>query len=134
MRFVNIGLREQERMLGDQCLNQLVLRFALIVLFGSALLHELGFAGALSKIGLPSSEIPLALLFFNVGVELGHLIFVFAVLAVTAPLRYGAGISRESAASLKTERVMVYIIGVLASRTCPPSQTTSTRRAAQSHP
>ena len=86
-----------------------------IVAFSFGLLHGLGFAGALLDIGLPPSEIPLALLFFNVGVELGQLIFVFAVLAVMALLRYGAGITRESAAFLKAERVMVYIIGILAS-------------------
>jgi hypothetical protein len=57
----------------------------------------------------------LALLFFNVGVELGQLIFVFAVLVVMALLRYGVGITRESAVFLGVERVIVYIIGVLAS-------------------
>ena len=67
-----------------------------IVAFSFGLLHGLGFAGALSEVGLPPSEIPLALLFFNVGVELGQLVFVFAVLAVMALLRYGAGITRES--------------------------------------
>jgi hydrogenase/urease accessory protein HupE len=47
------------------------------------LLHGFGFAGALSEIGLPQMDIPLALLFFNVGVEVGQLMFVAAVLAVT---------------------------------------------------
>jgi hydrogenase/urease accessory protein HupE len=46
------------------------------------LLHGFGFAGALTEIGLPQSDIPLALLFFNVGVEIGQLMFVAAVLAV----------------------------------------------------
>ena len=86
-----------------------------VVAFSFGLLHGLGFAGALSEIGLPPAEIPLALLFFNVGVEIGQLIFVFAVLAVLALLRYGAGIGRESTAFLRAERVAVYIIGVLAS-------------------
>ena len=53
-----------------------------LVAFGFGLLHGLGFAGALADIGLPQADIPLALLFFNVGVELGQLIFVGAVLAV----------------------------------------------------
>jgi len=44
------------------------------------LLHGLGFAGALSDIGLPQNEIPLALLTFNIGVELGQLIFIFFIL------------------------------------------------------
>ncbi len=83
--------------------------------FAFVLLHGLGFAGALADIGLPPAEIPLALLFFNIGVELGQLMFVFAVLAVLVLLRYGVGITRESTAFLKAERVMVYVIGVLAS-------------------
>lgn len=45
------------------------------------LLHGLGFAGALAEVGLPSGEIPLALLAFNVGIELGQLAFVAVVLA-----------------------------------------------------
>lgn len=50
-----------------------------IVAFIFGLLHGFGFAGALAEVGLPEQSIPLALLFFNVGVELGQLIFVFAV-------------------------------------------------------
>lgn len=53
-----------------------------LVAFGFGLLHGLGFAGALADVGLPQAEIPIALLFFNVGVELGQLIFVAVVLAV----------------------------------------------------
>lgn len=53
-----------------------------LVAFGFGLLHGLGFAGALADIGLPQAEIPLALLFFNVGVEVGQLIFVAIVLAL----------------------------------------------------
>jgi hypothetical protein len=44
------------------------------------LLHGFGFAGALSEVGLPSGEIPLALFAFNVGIELGQLAFVGLVL------------------------------------------------------
>ncbi len=51
-----------------------------VLAFGFGLLHGPGFAGALTAIGLPQSEIPVALLFFNVGVEIGQLIFVFAFL------------------------------------------------------
>jgi len=46
------------------------------------LLHGFGFAGALTEIGLPQTDIPLALLFFNVGVEVGQLMFVAGVLVV----------------------------------------------------
>jgi len=47
-----------------------------IIAFAFGLLHGLGFAGALGEVGLPQSAIPLALLFFNVGVEIGQLAFV----------------------------------------------------------
>lgn len=51
-----------------------------VVAFAFGLLHGLGFAGALSEIGLPPSEVPIALLFFNIGVEVGQLVFVAGVL------------------------------------------------------
>jgi hydrogenase/urease accessory protein HupE len=52
-----------------------------LVAFSFGLLHGFGFAGALTEVGLPQTEIPLALAFFNVGVELGQIIFVVVVLA-----------------------------------------------------
>ena len=53
-----------------------------LVAFTFGLLHGFGFAGALSQVGLPQNEIPLALLMFNVGVELGQLLFVVVMLAL----------------------------------------------------
>ena len=53
-----------------------------IVAFTFGLLHGFGFAGALSEVGLPAGHIPVALLFFNVGVEAGQLLFIAAVLAL----------------------------------------------------
>lgn len=58
-----------------------------LVALSFGLLHGFGFAGALSEIGLPQTEIPLALLFFNVGVEIGQLMFVAAVLVVQLFIR-----------------------------------------------
>jgi hypothetical protein len=58
-----------------------------VVAFAFGLLHGLGFAGALSQLGLPPREIPLALLFFNVGVEVGQLTFVAAFLVLAWALR-----------------------------------------------
>jgi hydrogenase/urease accessory protein HupE len=52
--------------------------WAMAALFG--LLHGFGFAGALVEVGLPAQEIPLALLFFNLGIEVGQLVFVAGVL------------------------------------------------------
>ncbi len=60
----------------------LAVRYPWVVAFGFGLLHGLGFAGALSAVGLPQKEIPLALLFFNVGVEIGQLMFVLLFLAL----------------------------------------------------
>ena len=55
-------------------------RYPWVVALSFGLLHGFGFAGALSEVGLPQTDIPLALLFFNVGVEVGQLMFVAAVL------------------------------------------------------
>ncbi len=57
-------------------------RWPWAIAFTFGLLHGFGFAGALSDIGLPEQAIPLALLFFNVGVELGQLLFIAGVVAV----------------------------------------------------
>jgi hydrogenase/urease accessory protein HupE len=46
------------------------------------LLHGFGFASALSDIGLPQTEIPAALLAFNVGVEIGQVVFVATILSI----------------------------------------------------
>jgi len=58
-----------------------------IVAFVFGLLHGFGFAGALNEIGLPEQSIPLALLLFNVGVEVGQLAFVGVLLLAYAILR-----------------------------------------------
>ena len=55
-----------------------------VVAFAFGLLHGFGFAGALSEVGLPAGHIPVALLFFNVGVEIGQLLFVAVVLGLAA--------------------------------------------------
>jgi hypothetical protein len=54
-------------------------RWPWIVAFSFGLLHGFGFAGALTEIGLPAQAVPLALLFFNVGVETGQLLFIAGV-------------------------------------------------------
>lgn len=57
-----------------------------VVAFSFGLLHGFGFAGALAEVGLPQTAIPVALLMFNVGVEVGQLLFVAAALALRALL------------------------------------------------
>ncbi len=58
-----------------------------VVAFAFGLLHGFGFASALTSAGLPSSDIPLALLCFNIGVELGQLAFVAFVLVLERAFR-----------------------------------------------
>lgn len=87
----------------------LTYRYPWIVAFAFGLLHGLGFAGALTEIGLPPPEIPVALLFFNVGVELGQLTFVFAILtAIKMVDVLGARIPRRA------ELGPAYLVGTLA--------------------
>jgi hypothetical protein len=56
----------------------------IVLLFG--LIHGLGFASALSELGVPENEIGLALLFFNVGVEIGQVLFIAALYALSRAL------------------------------------------------
>ena len=63
-------------------------RYPWVVAFTFGLLHGLGFAGALAEVGLPELSISIALLFFNIGVEIGQLMFIAAVLAVIAMGRW----------------------------------------------
>jgi len=62
-------------------------RWPWLVAFVFGLLHGFGFASALSDVGLPQNAIPVALLFFNLGVEAGQLLFIAAVLAVIGLVR-----------------------------------------------
>ena len=62
------------------------LQWPWVVAFCFGLLHGFGFAGALAQIGLPQRDLPLALFTFNVGVEIGQLMFVAAVLSLRALL------------------------------------------------
>jgi hydrogenase/urease accessory protein HupE len=64
----------------------LTVRMPWLIAFTFGLLHGFAFAGSLAQIGLPEHNIPLSLLLFNVGVELGQLLFVGAVLSVIALL------------------------------------------------
>ena len=81
-----------------------------LIAFIFGLLHGFGFAGALAEVGLPEQSIPQALLFFNVGVELGQLIFVFSVLAVAWVVKkmFTQNVLR------KGEIAIAYVIGSLA--------------------
>lgn len=62
-------------------------RYPWAVAFGFGLIHGLGFAGALSQIGIPQDEVPLALLMFNLGVETGQIAFVAVVALALGGIR-----------------------------------------------
>lgn len=82
-----------------------------LVAFTFGLLHGLGFASALAQIGLPRNNVPLALLFFNVGVEIGQVAFIAALIAILSIVRRFA-----QPAQLATIRLIsCYGIGGLAS-------------------
>jgi hydrogenase/urease accessory protein HupE len=63
------------------------IRHPWVVAFAFGLLHGFGFASGLTAMGLPKGEIPLALLLFNVGVEVGQLFFVFLILGLERSFR-----------------------------------------------
>jgi hypothetical protein len=97
----------------------LAARMPWVVAFVFGLLHGLGFAGALREVGLPEQAIPLALALFNVGVEVGQLLFVAAVFCAFWLLRLAR---RGSAASSRASTWRVadtlstpaaYLIGTL---------------------
>jgi hypothetical protein len=70
-------------------------RFPWVVAFTFGLLHGLGFASSLLAIGLPERHVPVALLFFNVGVELGQLgviVPLFVLRSLVPRLRGGQGV------------------------------------------
>jgi hydrogenase/urease accessory protein HupE len=84
-----------------------------IAAFAFGLLHGLGFAGALSEVGLPQSAIPAALFFFNIGVEIGQLLFIAAAFAVFVTARQAARRLRAPQPSWAW-RIPPYAIGSIA--------------------
>lgn len=65
----------------------LTVRYPWLAAFAFGLLHGFGFAGALTELSMPAREVPLALLCFNIGVEIGQILFVAVVLAIRHALR-----------------------------------------------
>jgi hydrogenase/urease accessory protein HupE len=96
----------------------LTVRLPWLIAFGFGLLHGFGFAGALAEVGLPKHAIPVALLFFNVGVEIGQLCFVAAVLSVIWLFRRAASLGLNPAIILRgvdqLDEGIAYGIGGLA--------------------
>ncbi len=88
-------------------------RWPWAISFTFGLLHGFGFAGALSEVGLPQKAIPAALLFFNLGVEFGQLIFIASIFML-------AMLGRRAVKSVKlpqlawASRMPPYAIGAVA--------------------
>ena len=80
---------------------------------GFGLLHGMGFAGALAATGLPQDNLPLALLFFNVGIEIGQLAFIFLVLAIWYTIRKPLAPWQD-----RLLPVPVYILGAFSAMWC----------------
>jgi hydrogenase/urease accessory protein HupE len=79
-----------------------------MVAFAFGLLHGFGFASALVELGLPQGDIPLALLAFNVGVELGQLAFIAVLLSAVHAVRQVIAIPRQAVVA------SAYAIGIVA--------------------
>lgn len=82
------------------------------------LLHGLGFAGALAEVGLPQGEIPLALLAFNLGIELGQLLLVATILAIAWLWQRVATQALRRADGLLSVLLPSYLIGSLGAYWC----------------
>lgn len=80
-------------------------------LFG--LLHGMGFAGALAETGLPASNVPLALLFFNIGIEIGQLAFIGVLIALGIMLSRLVTITQPG-----WRLVPIYLLGSLSAMWC----------------
>jgi hydrogenase/urease accessory protein HupE len=96
----------------------LAARWPWLVAFCFGLLHGFGFAGALAEVGLPHHAIPIALLFFNLGVEIGQLAFVATVLATSELFRRAIALRFEPASVQRTinrlDVTAAYAIGAVA--------------------
>ena len=96
----------------------LTARLPWLVAFSFGLLHGFGFAGALAEVGLPQHAIALALLFFNIGVEIGQLLFVTTVLSLISLSGYVASQVLQPALIQRTfdrfDVTAAYAIGIAA--------------------
>ena len=93
--------------------HSLTYRYPVVVSASFGLLHGFGFAAVLAEIGLPKSDLIAGLLFFNVGVEIGQLLFIAAMLLVLTLLN-----KIKNLPLLKLEKISSYIIGSIAMMWC----------------
>jgi hydrogenase/urease accessory protein HupE len=86
-------------------------RYPIAVSASFGLLHGFGFAAVLNEIGLPQKELATGLLFFNIGVEIGQIAFVLAVIALIKAL----SVIKLDVTRSAVEKPAAYIVGILAS-------------------
>ncbi len=105
---LSIVFLAREYLMIDRGSSSITRRYPWLVAVSFGLLHGFGFAGALGDIGLPQTAIPFALLFFNIGVELGQVMFVVVLLLIfyIGKQLWAAGIDRAKI-------IMAYGIGAL---------------------
>lgn len=101
---LSIVLMAAEALRGGESLTR---RLPALVAFGFGLLHGLGFAGAIRDIGLPEHHFLLALLTFNLGVEIGQLLAVAAAFLLMH-------LARQLQAAPLLARPVLYCIGAVA--------------------
>jgi hypothetical protein len=102
--------------ISQQKKDSLTWRYPMLVSFGFGLLHGLGFASALGEIGLVQNEILLSLLFFNLGVETGQLLFIAAIMLLLLGMQKTFRLQRENTSSplltRRAELFAAYVIGI----------------------
>ncbi len=106
---LSIVFLAREIVMGQRGSATLIHRKPWLVAFLFGLLHGFGFAGALGELGLSDADIPLALLFFNIGVELGQVGFICALLAAYYAINR---VGRDMLFSI--ERGLAYGLGSIA--------------------
>jgi hydrogenase/urease accessory protein HupE len=80
---------------------------------GFGLLHGMGFAGALAETGLPQDNVPLALLFFNVGIEIGQIAFILVTLGIWYLIRKPMAPWQD-----RLLPIPIYVLGALSAMWC----------------
>ncbi len=106
---LSIVFLAREKLALEQGRVSLSVRKPWLIAFGFGLIHGMGFATALEETGLPQRHVAMALLLFNVGVEIGQILFISAVACI------GLALSRLPLAERKwPARVLPYAIGTCA--------------------
>ena len=109
VELFNVGRRSDDTVANSIPTSSIMMRHPWAITFVFGLLHGFGFAGALSEIGLPQNAAVVALLLFNIGVEAGQLLIVFALLVLLFVIRH-----TPFGSSLILSKLPAYCIGTMA--------------------